>query len=254
VAFGLSQHEANAAVDFDEALRRCPGLTVLPDLGRDERFAGHALVAGPPHLRFLAHLPLFSAVGERCGFLCVLDPAVRLGHTEAQETALDDAAALIVAACDRERRAAHLLHAATHALRADHMLRLVAEAGSCADALTSLLGELCRFHGARVGRIWQLTQPDELMREVSRFNDPLLDEHSYYRQPPTAPVTGSNSITAGAIHRNEPHAAIYSQIEHPERFVLLPAAMASGLAAQVSYPIWVEDQHFGVSLAFSIER
>jgi len=181
VAFGLSQHEANAAVDFDEALRRCPGLTVLPDLGWDERFAGHALVAGPPHLRFLAHLPLFSAVGERCGFLCVLDPAVRLGHTEAQETALGDAAALIVAACDRERRAAHLLHAATHALRADHMLRLVAEAGSCADALTSLLGELCRFHGARVGRIWQLTQPDELMREVSRFNDPLLDEHSYYR-------------------------------------------------------------------------
>ncbi len=254
VAFGLSQHEAGAAVQFDEALRGCPGLTVLPDLGQDERFAGPALVTGPPHLRFLAHLPLFSALGERCGFLCVLDPAVHPGLTQVQETALGDAAALIVAACKRERRAAQLLHAATHALRADRMLRLVAEASSCAEALTSLLGELCRHHGATVGRIWQLTQPDERMLEISRFNGEGLDEHSYYRQPPTAPVTRSNSMTAGAIRRNEPHAVIYSQVEQPERFVLLPAAIASGLAAQVSYPIWVQDQRFGISLAFSTER
>ncbi len=256
---GLSPLQAEAAAGFDAVLGGgtgetgtvCAGLTVLPDLQRDERFAGHALVAGPPHLRFLAHLPLLSSDGGRLGFLCVLDPAPRAGLTDTQGAALGDIAGLIAAARVREHR---LAQATGHALRADRMLRLVADTGTCAEALTSLLGELCRYHGAMVGRIWQLTQPDERMLEVSRFNDAGLDEHSYYRQPPTAPVTRSNSMTAGAIRRNEPHAVIYSQIERPERFVLLAAAIASGLAAQVSYPIWVQDQRFGISLAFPTER
>ena len=253
-AFGLSQPEAEAAAGFDAALGQGTGLTILPDLQRDARFAGHALVAGPPQLRFLAHLPLFSSDGGRLGSLCVLDPAPHAGLTATQQGALEDIASLIAMACEREQRFERLGHATAHALRADRMLRLVAEAATCAEALTSLLGELCRHHGATVGRIWQLTQPDERMLEISRFNDDGLDEHSYYRQPPIAPVTRSNSMTAGAIRRNEPHAVIYSQVEQPERFVLLPAAIASGLAAQVSYPIWVQDQRFGVSLAFSTER
>ncbi len=253
-AFGLSQTQAGAAAGFDAPLDRSAGLTILPDLRQDGRFAGHALVAGPPHLRFLAHLPLLSADGARLGFLCVFDPAPRAGLTETQAAALGDIAGLIATACERELRLARLAHATAHALRADRMLHLVAEAATCAEALTSLLGELCRYHGATVGRIWQLTQPDERMLEISRFNDDELDEHSYYRQPPTAPVTRSNSMTAGAIRRNEPHSVIYSQIERPERFVLLAAAVASGLAAQVSYPIWVQDQRFGISLAFSTER
>ena len=269
-AFGLSRLQAEAAAGFDAVLgggagetgtvcaganrSGFAGLTVLPDLRRDERFAGHALVAGPPHLRFLAHLPLFSSDGGRLGFLCVLDPTPRAGLTETQEAALGDIAGLVAAARAQEGQLARLAHATGHALRADRMLRLVTEAATCAEALTSLLGELCLHHGATVGRIWQLTLPDERMVEVSRFNDDGLDEHSYYRQPPTAPVTRSNSMTAGAIHRHEPHAVIYSQVERPERFVLLAAAVASGLAAQVSYPIWVQDQRFGVALAFSTER
>ena len=261
-AFGLSQEQAEAAAGFDAVLGRgagetgtvSAGLTVLPDLRRDERFAGHALVAGPPHLRFLAHLPLLSSEGDRLGFLCVLDPAPRAGLTDTQAGALGDIAGLVAAARAREGRLARLAHATGHALRADRMLRLVAEAATCAEALTSLLGELCRHHGAAVGRIWQLTQPDERLVEVSRFHGDGPDEHPYYRQPPTAPVTCSNSMTAGAIRRNQPHAVIYSQVEQPERFALLAAAVASGLAAQVSYPIWVQDQRFGVALAFSTER
>lgn len=253
-AFGLSPPQAEAAAGFDAALPHGTGLTILPDLRRDGRFAGHPLVVGPPHLRFLAHLPLFPATGERLGFLCVLDPAPRAQLAETQREALGDVAGLIATACEREQRLARLAHATAHALRADRMLHLVAEAGTCAEALTSLLHELCRHHGATVGRIWQLTQPDERMLEVSRFNGDGLDEHSYYRQPPTAPVTRSNSITAWAIRRNEPHAVIYSQVEHPERFVLRAAAVASGLASQVSYPIWVQEQRFGVALAFSTER
>ncbi len=253
-AFGLSQPQAEAVAGFDAALPHGTELTIVPDLRQDARFAGHALVAGPPRLRFLAHLPLLGATGARLGVLWVLDPAPRAQLTATQRGALGDIAVLIATAFEREQRLARLAQATARALRTDRMLHLVAEAATCAEALTSLLGELCRHHDATVGRIWQLTQPGERMVEVSRFNDDGLDEHSYYRQPPTAPVTGSNSMTAGAIRRNEPHAIIYSQVERPERFVLYAAAVASGLAAQVSYPVWVQEQRFGVALAFSTER
>ena len=268
-AFGLSEPQAKAAAGFDAAGHGAgetgtvragasrsgfAGLTILPDLRRDRRFAGHPLVAGPPRLRFLAHLPLLSSGGERFGSLCVLDPAPRPTLTTTQAAALDEIAGLIAVACEREQRLARLVQARSHALRADRMLRLVTEAATCAEALTSLLGELCRHHGATAGRIWQLTVPDERMVEISRFNDDVRDGASYYRQPPAAPVTRGNSMTAEAIHRNEPLAVIYSEVERPQRFVLLAAAIASGLAAQVSYPIWVQDQRFGVSLAFSTER
>ncbi|RYF15479.1 MAG: GGDEF domain-containing protein, partial [Oxalobacteraceae bacterium] len=172
----------------------------------------------------------------------------------AQAACLGDLAGLILNSWEAEQRHANLAHASSHALRTEHMLRLVSEAGSCANALTSLLGELCLFHGAAVGRIWQVTSPGELFVEISRFNDKLLDEHSYYRLPPLEPVTASNSMTAEAIRRNVPHAVWYSQVQQPGRYALLSNAIASGLASQVSFPIWVKDHRFGIALAFSTER
>lgn len=39
-----------------------------------------------------------------------------------------------------------------------------------------------------------------------------------------------------------------------ERYPLINAAIASGLKCQVSYPIWLQEERFGVSLAFQAER
>ncbi|MCK8784161.1 ATP-binding protein [Roseomonas sp. NAR14] len=46
---------------------------VVPDTLRDPRFAGMAVVVGPPRLRFYAGVPLRDAAGVAIGMLCVLD-------------------------------------------------------------------------------------------------------------------------------------------------------------------------------------
>ncbi len=50
-----------------------PGLTVVPDLTEDPRFARNPLVTGEPHLRFYAGAVLKTPDGVPLGALCVLD-------------------------------------------------------------------------------------------------------------------------------------------------------------------------------------
>jgi PAS domain S-box-containing protein len=54
-----------------------PGLTVVPDLASDPRFACNPLVAGEPKLRFYAGVRLDTPDGLPLGTLCVLDYAPR---------------------------------------------------------------------------------------------------------------------------------------------------------------------------------
>lgn len=49
---------------------------VLEDLSADDRFAGHPMVAGDPHLRFYAGHPI-EASGDAVGTLCILDEQPR---------------------------------------------------------------------------------------------------------------------------------------------------------------------------------
>ena len=240
-AFGLAQDLSNTIVEIDRLLASEPGLTIVPDLTLDERFAARTGSTGGPQLRFLGHLKLLSAGGDRVGFISVLDAAPRPGLTEAQTASLGDIASMIMADRRREQRHLHLMHVADRALRIDRMLRLVSEAASCANALTSLLEELCRFHGAALGRIWQLLRPGEPMHEISRYDasdgmEPILS------------IAALHATAAEAIRRNKPQAIRFAQFEPADRLE------ASRLNSQVCIPIWVQQQRFGISLAFTTER
>jgi two-component sensor histidine kinase len=54
-----------------------PGLTIVPDLTEDPRFARNPLVTGEPHLRFYAGAVLRTGDGVPLGALCVLDHVPR---------------------------------------------------------------------------------------------------------------------------------------------------------------------------------
>ncbi|MBJ6128475.1 HWE histidine kinase domain-containing protein [Microvirga splendida] len=54
-----------------------PGLTIVPDLTEDPRFADNPLVSGEPHLRFYAGAMLRTPDGVPLGALCVLDHVPR---------------------------------------------------------------------------------------------------------------------------------------------------------------------------------
>lgn len=64
-----------------------PGLFVVPDTTRDERFRANPLVTGEPYLRFYAGALLESSEGLPLGTLCVLDHEPR-ALDEAQSRAL----------------------------------------------------------------------------------------------------------------------------------------------------------------------
>jgi two-component system cell cycle sensor histidine kinase/response regulator CckA len=69
------------------------GLTVVPDLSRDRRFADNPQVTGPSHLRFYAGAPLKSSDGFNIGTLCAIDTQSRDFSLKQRET-LGDLAAL----------------------------------------------------------------------------------------------------------------------------------------------------------------
>ena len=246
-AFGVPRDTANVIARLDRALASSSGLTIVADLAQDERFNGSDSTAAQLNLRFLGHMPLISAGGERVGFIAVLDNEPRTGLTEAQSASLADIANMVMVDRRREQRHLHLMHVANRALRIDQMLRLVSEATSCAAGLTGLLEELCVFHDATLGRIWQLVRPNEPMVEVCHYDgeDRLTDPADRL-----ALIAAMGATAAEAIRRNEPQAGCprEPQLEVGE------TSSVPRLLGQVCVPIWVQQQRFGISLGFTTER
>lgn len=249
---GIESADAPLALALGAALPS-DGVGFIPDLAADPATALHTLVAGPNGFRFLAQVAMRSPAGQLVGRVCVLGHPPRDTLPPYTAAVLEDLARVIITARGRERRQNHLVQASVRAIRADRILRLAVDAPTCAEALSSLLGELCRQHGARIGRIWQL-QPDDSLHEISRFVTDAADADAYYNHGNAALVTARSSRTAEAIRLNQPQSFIYAQVDQPARYALLPGAMAAGLRSQVSFPVWIQDQRFGIALAFTRER
>ena len=71
VGLGVRETPLNRSICLSAMLR--PGLTIVPDLTEDPRFAANPLVTGDPHLRFYAGAVLRTPDGLPLGALCVLD-------------------------------------------------------------------------------------------------------------------------------------------------------------------------------------
>ena len=74
---------------------------VIPDATLDERFRGLGMVAGPPHLRFYAGVPLTTAQGHRLGTLCVLDHRPRGDFGPDEVRILEELGSLVMEEIER---------------------------------------------------------------------------------------------------------------------------------------------------------
>jgi diguanylate cyclase (GGDEF)-like protein len=244
-AHALTRQGIAAVAEIDKALAGETDWTVIPDMARDTRLApSHPTLV---HLgyRFLVHVNLLSSGGERIGFICLLDEAPRPGLNETQTASLHHISAMIVADRKREQRHQHLMHVANRALRVDGLMRLVSDAASCADALNHVLAELCVFHGAAVGRVWQMTQANGPLLEVGCCR-PGRDGND---GAPADDPDEVQQVTFDAIRRNRPQT-----LSAPLLDIGRPAAgrqPAGNALGYVCVPIWVQQQRYGIALTFA---
>ena len=253
-AFGTDQNEiARDNSLCDHVLRSRVPLTVC-DLLTDPRFQGEVSGTHAADFRFYVGVPLVNDEGVALGTLLVIDTDPRPEPPPAQIHGLERLAQLVMHQLNHRKTRIELHRISERAQRMEAIQAAIAAASTCEQALTGLLAQLCRWHRATAGRIWKVFHGGEMMLGVSHFHSDQPEASQYYTQSRHVVVTVDNSNTAAAIRSNRPLTLRYRDLKDPENYPLVPVAMAAGLMCQVSYPIWVEGERFGVAMAFSEDR
>jgi GAF domain-containing protein len=107
---GIDAQETTRDVSFCGHAILQPGMFIVPDAAKDDRFKDNPLVTGEPHVRFYAGVPLITPDGHALGTLCVLDKQPR-ELNEDQLKALRLLARLVVGQLELRRHARELAKA-----------------------------------------------------------------------------------------------------------------------------------------------
>jgi PAS domain S-box-containing protein len=116
---GYDGEEPQAAHSFCAYAMQRDALLEVPDASSDPRFTDNALVAGEPHIRFYAGVPLKTRDGVPLGALCVIDTAARpAGLTPVQRHGLEVLAQAVMRRLAARRAGRMALEQAAESARA----------------------------------------------------------------------------------------------------------------------------------------
>ena len=142
-------------------------LFIVPDLSRDERFAGNPLVTGEPRIRFYAGAPLVTPSGFVLGTLCVMDREPRK-LTPAQKSALHVLSRQVMAHLELNRHMQELVES-------ESKFRLLAENITDVFWISSPKLEKIDYVSPGYERIWGRKAAD-LYANPNRWSDVILPE------------------------------------------------------------------------------
>jgi hypothetical protein len=107
---GTSVQETSRDISFCAYAITQPGLFIVPDASKDERFAQNPLVTSAPKIRFYAGAPLITPDGHALGTLCIIDKVPRELRPD-QKQALLILARHVVSQLELRRRSRELAQA-----------------------------------------------------------------------------------------------------------------------------------------------
>lgn len=220
---GLDGREGPRETSFCGHAILGPGLMVVEDASKDERFADNPLVTGEPHIRFYAGAPLVDKDGLELGTLCVIDRKPRV-LADDERRILADLAGMAVDEMDLHRNLRDLRRAHTDLRVANKRLEILA----ASDALTGLANRRA-FDAAmalELGRAGRAGSPFSLLLvdadHFKKYND------HYGHQSGDACLKAIALVLKSALRRPADLAARYGGEEFA---LLLPDTDNEGAAA-----------------------
>ena len=175
------------------------GPLVIEDTLTNPRFSDHPLVAGPPHVRFFAGVPLRTADGHAIGALSVVDLRPR-PLTAEQEFGLHALARTATRQIDLRRHACAveaLLSERTALLQIAHLVGGVADA---TERLRRICGELARLTGADTASAYMLDASGAFLQPVAAYHVPKWAVQGLAQTP--IPVT-ADGFAETAFHQRQ---------------------------------------------------
>lgn len=188
VGLGVRETPIDSSLCAHAILR--PGLTIVPDTTRDDRFCGNPLVIGEPGLRFYAGALLETADGLPLGTFCILDYKPR-SLNDTQKSLLRVMAKQVMKTLELRKVVRETIYLAEDLRVSETRLRLAQEAGQIGsfelhiptDTMT-VTERFCRVYGLPVATNIEPSSVERLVVE----DDRALGSTTESRRSGTAPL------------------------------------------------------------------
>ena len=242
-----------------------PGLTIVPDLTKDHRFAHNPLVTGEPRLRFYAGAALRTPDGVPLGALCVLDHRPR-DLTEEQAFTLTMLARQVMSHLELRRAIAErddLMEASRKVEQRQSLLvrelhhrvkNTLASVQALVGATGRSTGSFDEFYHSFSNRITAMARTHNLLTEDYWQTAPLreiargeLKPFAESRQPrfmligPPVELSADLAVPVGmALHELTTNAVRYGALSVPGGYVEVRWSVAEGQDARKLHLEWRE--------------